>query len=144
MLISVFAIMDLSYSNTNQFWQLVFFTYLIRLLLSKLLSIWNDPWKLHLQIWFFFSYITKLQPINDLDFHPQGTILISGAKDQTIKYDLFHNMHFTCISFWYFCPFYLEMLLQSDMLGLMFRFFDISKTNAKRAYMVIQVVLSYL
>ncbi|KAH1246554.1 Cleavage stimulation factor subunit 50 [Glycine max] len=42
------------------------------------------------------TYYDHIQPINDLDFHPQGTILISGAKDQTIKYDLFHNMHFTC------------------------------------------------
>ncbi|TKY73287.1 Cleavage stimulation factor subunit 50 [Spatholobus suberectus] len=48
------------------------------------------------------TYYDHIQPINDLDFHPQGTILISGAKDQTIK------------------------------------FFDISKTNAKRAYWVIQ------
>ncbi|CAJ1975403.1 unnamed protein product [Sphenostylis stenocarpa] len=48
------------------------------------------------------TYYDHIQPINDLDFHPQGTILISGAKDQTIK------------------------------------FFDISKTNAKRAYRVIQ------
>ncbi|KAK7304227.1 hypothetical protein RJT34_15358 [Clitoria ternatea] len=48
------------------------------------------------------TYYDHIQPINDLDFHPQGTILISSAKDQTIK------------------------------------FFDISKTNAKRAYRVIQ------
>ncbi|KAK7328496.1 hypothetical protein VNO77_22605 [Canavalia gladiata] len=48
------------------------------------------------------TFYDHIQPINDLDFHPQGTILISGAKDQTIK------------------------------------FFDISKTNAKRAYRVIQ------
>jgi hypothetical protein len=27
-----------------------------------------------------------VQPINDLDFHPQMSILISGAKDHTIKY----------------------------------------------------------
>ncbi|XP_054806825.1 cleavage stimulation factor subunit 50 isoform X2 [Prosopis cineraria] len=48
------------------------------------------------------TFYDHTQPINDLDFHPQGSILISGAKDQTIK------------------------------------FFDISKTNAKRAYRVIQ------
>ncbi|KAG5019946.1 hypothetical protein JHK87_015801 [Glycine soja] len=53
----------------------------------------------HIQVYLRFPGIP---PINDLDFHPQGTILISGAKDQTIK------------------------------------FFDISKTNAKRAYRVIQ------
>jgi cleavage stimulation factor subunit 1 len=27
-----------------------------------------------------------VQPINDLDFHPQMSILISGAKDHTIKF----------------------------------------------------------
>ncbi|THU51872.1 hypothetical protein C4D60_Mb06t35640 [Musa balbisiana] len=43
-----------------------------------------------------------LQPINDLDFHPQSTVLISGAKDNTIK------------------------------------FFDFSKTVARRAFRVIQ------
>ncbi|CAI9111762.1 OLC1v1012074C1 [Oldenlandia corymbosa var. corymbosa] len=43
-----------------------------------------------------------LQPINDLDFHPQNTVLISGAKDHTIK------------------------------------FFDFSKTMAKKAFRVIQ------
>ncbi|KAI9088385.1 hypothetical protein K1719_029834 [Acacia pycnantha] len=48
------------------------------------------------------TFYDHTQPINDLDFHPQGSILVSGAKDQTIK------------------------------------FFDISKTNAKRAYRVIQ------
>ncbi|KAK7260357.1 hypothetical protein RIF29_26335 [Crotalaria pallida] len=48
------------------------------------------------------TFYDHIQPINDLDFHPQGAILVSGAKDQTIK------------------------------------FFDISKTNAKRAYRVIQ------
>ncbi|KAI4343987.1 hypothetical protein L6164_011267 [Bauhinia variegata] len=48
------------------------------------------------------TFYDHTQPINDLDFHPQGTILISGAKDHTIK------------------------------------FFDISKSNAKRAYRVIQ------
>ncbi|KAL2335859.1 hypothetical protein Fmac_010305 [Flemingia macrophylla] len=32
------------------------------------------------------TYYDHIQPINDLDFHPQGTILISGAKDQTIKF----------------------------------------------------------
>lgn len=48
------------------------------------------------------TYYDHIQPVNDLDFNPQGTILVSGAKDQTIK------------------------------------FFDISKTNAKRSYRVIQ------
>ncbi|WJX67465.1 Cleavage stimulation factor subunit 50 [Trifolium repens] len=48
------------------------------------------------------TYYDHIQPVNDLDFHPQGTILVSGAKDRTIK------------------------------------FFDISKTNAKRSYRVIQ------
>ncbi|CAJ2648587.1 cleavage stimulation factor subunit 50 isoform X1 [Trifolium pratense] len=48
------------------------------------------------------TYYDHIQPVNDLDFHPQGTILVSGAKDQTIK------------------------------------FFDVSKTNAKRSYRVIQ------
>ncbi|KAF7838549.1 cleavage stimulation factor subunit 50 [Senna tora] len=32
------------------------------------------------------TFYDHIQPINDLDFHPQGTILISGAKDQTIKF----------------------------------------------------------
>ncbi|KAJ3669792.1 hypothetical protein LUZ60_010116 [Juncus effusus] len=48
------------------------------------------------------TFYDHLQPINDLDFHPQNTILISGAKDNTIK------------------------------------FFDFSKTNARRAFRVIQ------
>lgn len=33
-----------------------------------------------------------VQPINDLDFHPQMSILISGAKDRTIKYG-FHSLY---------------------------------------------------
>ncbi|XP_077211272.1 transducin/WD40 repeat-like superfamily protein isoform X1 [Tasmannia lanceolata] len=49
------------------------------------------------------TFYDHLQPINDLDFHPQSTVLISGAKDHTIK------------------------------------FFDFSKTVAKRAFRVIQV-----
>nr|XP_019706612.2 cleavage stimulation factor subunit 50 [Elaeis guineensis] len=48
------------------------------------------------------TFYDHSQPINDLDFHPQGTILISGAKDHSIK------------------------------------FFDFSKTAAKRAFRVIQ------
>ncbi|XP_077252549.1 cleavage stimulation factor subunit 50-like [Tasmannia lanceolata] len=48
------------------------------------------------------TFYDHLQPINDLDFHPQSTVLISGAKDHTIK------------------------------------FFDFSKTVAKRAFRVIQ------
>ncbi|XP_022886040.1 cleavage stimulation factor subunit 50 isoform X3 [Olea europaea var. sylvestris] len=48
------------------------------------------------------TFYDHLQPVNDLDFHPQNTILISGAKDHTIK------------------------------------FFDFSKTVAKRAFRVIQ------
>ncbi|XP_058070491.1 cleavage stimulation factor subunit 50 isoform X2 [Magnolia sinica] len=48
------------------------------------------------------TFYDHLQPINDLDFHPQTTVLISGAKDHTIK------------------------------------FFDFSKTVAKRAFRVIQ------
>lgn len=48
------------------------------------------------------TFYDHLQPINDLDFHPQNTVLISGAKDHTIK------------------------------------FFDFSKTAAKRAFRVIQ------
>lgn len=34
------------------------------------------------------ALLMQMQPINDLDFHPQNTILISGAKDHTVKYDL--------------------------------------------------------
>lgn len=34
----------------------------------------------------------QLQPINDLDFHPQSSILISGAKDHTIKYGFFFSL----------------------------------------------------
>lgn len=48
------------------------------------------------------TFYDHLEPINDLDFHPQGTILISGAKDNTIK------------------------------------FFDFSKTVARKAFRVIQ------
>ncbi|CAH1428262.1 unnamed protein product [Lactuca virosa] len=48
------------------------------------------------------TFYDHLQPINDVDFHPHNTILISGAKDHTIK------------------------------------FFDFSKTVAKRAFRVIQ------
>ncbi|XP_076881515.1 cleavage stimulation factor subunit 50-like [Bidens hawaiensis] len=48
------------------------------------------------------TYYDHLQPINDVDFHPQNPILISGAKDNAIK------------------------------------FFDFSKTTAKRASRVIQ------
>lgn len=32
------------------------------------------------------TFYDHIQPINDLDFHPQNTVLISGAKDQTIKF----------------------------------------------------------
>ncbi|PSS08003.1 Cleavage stimulation factor subunit like [Actinidia chinensis var. chinensis] len=48
------------------------------------------------------TFYDHLQPVNDLDFHPQNPVLISGAKDHTIK------------------------------------FFDFSKTVAKRAFRVIQ------
>jgi WD40 repeat protein len=34
------------------------------------------------------AFLIQLQPINDLDFHPQNTVLISGAKDHTIKYEI--------------------------------------------------------
>ncbi|XP_011627820.1 cleavage stimulation factor subunit 50 isoform X1 [Amborella trichopoda] len=32
------------------------------------------------------TFYDHLQPVNDLDFHPQATVLISGAKDHTIKF----------------------------------------------------------
>ncbi|GLU13265.1 hypothetical protein SLE2022_299080 [Rubroshorea leprosula] len=32
------------------------------------------------------TFYDHMQPINDLDFHPQSTVLISGAKDRTIKF----------------------------------------------------------
>ncbi|KAK9116102.1 hypothetical protein Sjap_015049 [Stephania japonica] len=32
------------------------------------------------------TFYDHLQPVNDLDFHPQSTIMISGAKDHTIKF----------------------------------------------------------
>ncbi|KAK6276104.1 hypothetical protein POUND7_005813 [Theobroma cacao] len=32
------------------------------------------------------TFYDHVQPINDLDFHPQSTVLISGAKDHTIKF----------------------------------------------------------
>ncbi|KAF8399638.1 hypothetical protein HHK36_015507 [Tetracentron sinense] len=32
------------------------------------------------------TFYDHLQPINDLDFHPHTTVLISGAKDHTIKF----------------------------------------------------------
>lgn len=31
------------------------------------------------------TFYDHLQPINDLDFHPQNNVLISGAKDHTIR-----------------------------------------------------------
>ncbi|XP_024020180.1 cleavage stimulation factor subunit 50 isoform X3 [Morus notabilis] len=40
-------------------------------------------------IWTFYDHAL---PINDLDFHPQNTILISGAKDHTIKFFDFSKM----------------------------------------------------
>lgn len=48
------------------------------------------------------QFYDHLQPVNDIDFHPQSAVLISGAKDRTIK------------------------------------FFDFSKTSARRAFRVIQ------
>jgi hypothetical protein len=42
-------------------------------------------WEVKLIKWFLETVPLYLQPVNDLDFHPQGTILVSGAKDQTIK-----------------------------------------------------------
>uniref|UniRef100_A0A0E0KJ64 Cleavage stimulation factor 50 kDa subunit n=1 Tax=Oryza punctata TaxID=4537 RepID=A0A0E0KJ64_ORYPU len=50
------------------------------------------------------TFYDHTQPINDLDFHPESPILISAAKDNTI------------------------------------RFFDFSKTVARKAFRVIQVV----
>ncbi|KAL5544651.1 hypothetical protein UlMin_008435 [Ulmus minor] len=38
------------------------------------------------------TFYDHIQPINDLDFHPQSTILISGAKDHTIKFFDFSKM----------------------------------------------------
>ncbi|TMW89661.1 hypothetical protein EJD97_016837 [Solanum chilense] len=32
------------------------------------------------------TFYDHQQPINDLDFHPQNTVLISGSKDRTIKF----------------------------------------------------------
>lgn len=32
------------------------------------------------------TFYDHLQPINDLDFHPHSTVVISGAKDHTIKF----------------------------------------------------------
>ncbi|CAM6088637.1 unnamed protein product [Calypogeia fissa] len=32
------------------------------------------------------TYYDHIQPINDIDFHPQSAVLISGAKDRTIKF----------------------------------------------------------
>ncbi|XP_011650279.1 cleavage stimulation factor subunit 50 isoform X2 [Cucumis sativus] len=32
------------------------------------------------------TFYDHIQPINDLDFHPQNTVLVSGAKDHTIKF----------------------------------------------------------
>lgn len=48
------------------------------------------------------TFYDHSQPINDIDFHPQNAVLISGSKDHTIK------------------------------------FFDFSKTVARRAFRVIQ------
>nr|CAB3493198.1 unnamed protein product [Digitaria exilis] len=49
------------------------------------------------------TFYDHMQPINDLDFHPESPILVSASKDNTIK------------------------------------FFDFSKTNARKAFRVIQV-----
>ncbi|XP_062170792.1 cleavage stimulation factor subunit 50 isoform X1 [Alnus glutinosa] len=38
------------------------------------------------------TFYDHIQPINDLDFHPQNTVLISGAKDHTIKFFDFSKM----------------------------------------------------
>ncbi|XP_008240091.1 PREDICTED: cleavage stimulation factor subunit 50 isoform X2 [Prunus mume] len=38
------------------------------------------------------TFYDHLQPINDLDFHPQNTVLISGSKDNTIKFFDFSKM----------------------------------------------------
>ncbi|KAL5723190.1 Cleavage stimulation factor subunit 50 [Ranunculus cassubicifolius] len=32
------------------------------------------------------TFYDHMQPVNDLDFHPHSTVLISGAKDHTIKF----------------------------------------------------------
>ncbi|XP_058180720.1 cleavage stimulation factor subunit 50 [Rhododendron vialii] len=32
------------------------------------------------------TFYDHLQPINDIDFHPQNTVMITGAKDHTIKF----------------------------------------------------------
>ncbi|XP_050224000.1 cleavage stimulation factor subunit 50 isoform X2 [Mercurialis annua] len=32
------------------------------------------------------TFYDHIQPVNDIDFHPQNTVLISGAKDHTIKF----------------------------------------------------------
>ncbi|ONI08908.1 hypothetical protein PRUPE_5G207700 [Prunus persica] len=36
------------------------------------------------------TFYDHLQPINDLDFHPQNTVLISGSKDNTINKTCLH------------------------------------------------------
>ncbi|GMY15485.1 cleavage stimulation factor subunit 50 [Fagus crenata] len=38
------------------------------------------------------TFYDHIQPVNDLDFHPQNTVLISGAKDHTIKFFDFSKM----------------------------------------------------
>ncbi|KAI8543107.1 hypothetical protein RHMOL_Rhmol08G0192700 [Rhododendron molle] len=32
------------------------------------------------------TFYDHLQPVNDIDFHPQNTVMITGAKDHTIKF----------------------------------------------------------
>ncbi|CAN6717644.1 unnamed protein product [Malus baccata var. baccata] len=39
-----------------------------------------------------FTWILCMFHLNDLDFHPQNTVLISGSKDQTIKFFDFYKM----------------------------------------------------
>ncbi|KAB2609477.1 cleavage stimulation factor subunit 1 [Pyrus ussuriensis x Pyrus communis] len=85
------------------------------------------------------TFYDHLQPINDLDFHPQNTVLISGSKDQTINHVAVSSspkpLNITSIN----CKTKQEFTLNPYVNFITaFRFFDFSKMTAKRAFRVIQ------
>ena len=51
---------------------------------------WRMITEFHLSIHILSNtFVIQLQSINDLDFHPQNTVMLSGAKDHVIKYEFF-------------------------------------------------------
>ncbi|MBA0578463.1 hypothetical protein Gorai_020743 [Gossypium raimondii] len=81
------------------------------------------------------TFYDHVQPINDLDFHPQSTVLISGAKDNTINSSVFTYRYGENRCF----VFGVELTdIFTLCLKCVHRFFDFSKATAKRAFRVIQ------